>query len=543
MESSPDKFTRTLIAILVVLMLATAHLWGVVETSEARYAEISREMYRSGDWMHPTLLNIHHYHKPPITYWLTAASYFVFGVNPFATRVPLTISFAVQVWLVSRIAKQLFPNPHAACYSALVYATLPIVLLSARGLTTDSYLATFVALAIYCWIMFRTSGKMAFLFGCSAALGLGFLTKGPVALLVPGLVMVGSRYTTDKGRTPPAMRYILAAIVFFVVVGLSWFVILVGENFHFADYFFFHHFVDRVAHAEVFSRKEPWYYYLLILPIVFLPWLPLFITGIYDTRGRTAVDKRSSVVRIAIWWFLIPLIAFSLFSSKLVLYILPLSIGFSLITGYSISQGVARSSVATFTSLIILIYLGLIAAPFAAPKLVVNPVVQLIPVVALLATLAAGIFTATRQRGIIVSASMFALTLILFSSAVLRTNGIEVNTLRPVSLFITKNNLRGRNILVYDQLLPSLAFELDKDIISINAGNKYLRRETQFEESDQWKDSMVDVSNEVSLRKLDSLLSKKTVLIVKKELPLQMRAHLNSSWNKRELGKWLVYYN
>jgi 4-amino-4-deoxy-L-arabinose transferase-like glycosyltransferase len=542
MENSPDKFIGTFIAVLVVVMLATAHLWGVVETSEARYAEISREMYRSGDWLHPTLLSIHHYHKPPVTYWLTAASYFVFGVNLFATRILLTFSFALQVWLVFRIARQLFPNPHVACYSALVYATLPIVLVSARGLTTDSYLATFVALAIYCWIVFRTSGKMAFLFGCSAALGLGFLTKGPVALLVPGLIMVGSRYTAENARTQAGMRYTLAAILLFLIVGLSWFVILVVENPLFADYFFFHHFVDRVVHAEVFTRKEPWYYYLLILPIVFLPWVPFFIAGIYNKRARTAGSKLS-VVHIAIWWFLLPLIAFSLFSSKLVLYILPLSIGFSLITGYSISQGVARAPVATFTSLIILIYLGLIAAPFAASNFVVNPVVQLIPVAALLATLAAATFPAKRERRIIASASMFGITLILFSSAVMRRNGIEVNTLEPVSSFLAENNLRTRNIVVYDQLLPSLAFELDKETISIYGGNKYLRRETQFENNDEWKDSLIDASNDGSLQKIDSLLSDSTVLIVKNELPLQLKAHMNRSWNKKQFGKWLVYYN
>src|SRR5690349_8246269 len=136
MESSPGTLIGTLIGVLVVVMLATAHWWGVVETSEARYAEISREMYRSGDWLHPSLLNIHHYHKPPITYWLAAASYFAFGVNHFATRLLLTVSFALQVWLVFHIARQVFADTHVAWCSALVYATLPIVLVSARGLTT-----------------------------------------------------------------------------------------------------------------------------------------------------------------------------------------------------------------------------------------------------------------------------------------------------------------------------------------------------------------------------------------------------------------------
>ena len=89
-------------------MLVTANLWGVLETSEARYAEISREMQQSGDWMHPTLLGIHHYHKPPVTYWLTAASFSLFGVNDFAARFFLTIAFALQVYMIFLIAKSIF---------------------------------------------------------------------------------------------------------------------------------------------------------------------------------------------------------------------------------------------------------------------------------------------------------------------------------------------------------------------------------------------------------------------------------------------------
>jgi 4-amino-4-deoxy-L-arabinose transferase-like glycosyltransferase len=543
MESSPDKFSAVLIALLFVVMLSTAHLWGVVETSEARYAEISREMYRSGDWLHPTLLNIHHYHKPPMTYWLTAASYSVFGVNFFATRALLAVSFALQVWIVFHIAKQLFNNADVAWRSALVYATLPIVLISARGLTTDSYVATFMALGIYCWIKFRTSGSVGFLFGCSAALGLGFLTKGPVALLVPGLVMVGSRYATVEARPGYKMLYTLAAMILFLVVALSWFVVLVAEDLRFAGYFFFHHLVDRVAHAEVFSRQEPWYYYLVVIPIVFLPWITFFIMGSYNKQTKTSEDQQALVRDIAIWWFLLPLVAFSLFSSKLILYILPLSIGFSLVTGYSISQGIRKASLTIFTGMIVLVYIGLISVRFIAPSIAIHPAVQMIPMFSLLGTLAIAFFNIRYQRRIVISASIFALTLVLFSSALFGSNGIEVNTLKPVSSFIIENNLRNRNIVVYNQLLPSLAFELDKQIISIYAGNKYLKRETQFEKDGAWKDSLIDATSQASNQRIDSLLSQNTVLIVREALPVQLKVHVNSSWNKKAFGKWLVYYN
>lgn len=162
-----DTYVRRvpiLITVLGVLMLTTSNLWGVIETSEARYAEISREMFRSGDWLHPRLLNIHHYHKPPITYWLTAISYSIFGVNAFAVRFFLTVAFCLQVFLILKIAQQLFENTRTAWYAALVYATLPTVLISVRGLTTDAYLSTFVLLSIYWWIGYLKSSKVYFLY-------------------------------------------------------------------------------------------------------------------------------------------------------------------------------------------------------------------------------------------------------------------------------------------------------------------------------------------------------------------------------------------
>jgi 4-amino-4-deoxy-L-arabinose transferase len=66
---------------MLLILLITSGIYPLSETSEARYAEISREMYLNGDFLHPKLLGIYHYHKPPITYWITAIGYSIFGVN------------------------------------------------------------------------------------------------------------------------------------------------------------------------------------------------------------------------------------------------------------------------------------------------------------------------------------------------------------------------------------------------------------------------------------------------------------------------------
>jgi len=60
--------------------------WGLTDSSEARYAEIGKEMFINKDYINPTLLGIKHLHKPPVTYYLTALGYQIFGVHEFAAR-------------------------------------------------------------------------------------------------------------------------------------------------------------------------------------------------------------------------------------------------------------------------------------------------------------------------------------------------------------------------------------------------------------------------------------------------------------------------
>tara|TARA_R110002050_G_scaffold300803_1_gene472971 strand:- start:12840 stop:13265 length:426 start_codon:yes stop_codon:yes gene_type:complete len=113
--------------------------YGVIETSDARYAEISREMFESGEFIHPTLLGIKHYHKPPLTYYVTALSYSIFGVNSFAARFFIQLAILIQILFVYRLAKLLFNDKQTALWSSLIYISLPIVLISSRNLTTDPY--------------------------------------------------------------------------------------------------------------------------------------------------------------------------------------------------------------------------------------------------------------------------------------------------------------------------------------------------------------------------------------------------------------------
>ncbi len=537
---SQNKRLLYLVLVLAFLMLATANFWGVIETSEARYAEVGREMFRSGDWLHPTLLNIYHYHKPPLTYWLTAAAYSLFGVNPFAARFFLTIAFCIQVFLVHRIALHLFKNEQTAYFAALVYATLPIVLISVRGLTTDAYLTTFVLSGVYSWIRFLETRKAMFLYGMAAAMGLGFLTKGPVVLVIPIFAMAGLRRWYPSA--PISSLRVAFAVLIFLLISFSWFTFLTAEDPVFADYFFFRHLVDRVAHAEVFSRAKPWYYYLPMIPVIYLPWIGMVLPGSQERAG-TATEGRRLTRRLAIWWFLGPLIVFSMFTSKLVLYILPLSIGFSLVAAYFLTFGKFKPLYWVFFPIIGIVYAGLIAVPFFPPGFNYDPILVSIPTVALLASAGVLLLKLTKESIVTAWSFLFAATLILYASLFFRLNSLQVNGITPIASFIKENGLEEREILVYNELLPSLSFELDKDIVSVYAGSNALKRETQFQKDDAWKNFLFDETVDDGRAKVQQAVSKKAVVIAKNELPDQVQKAMSGKWNEKKFGKWVVYYN
>ena len=148
---------RALLIVAISFLLLTFNLgsWGITETSESRYAEISREMLVNNDYVHPKLLGIHHYHKPPITYQITTLGYKIFGVNEFGARFFLQIAILIQLILVYNITLLFYKKKKIAFSAMLIYFSFPIVIISSRNLTTDAYLTTTVLASIFFWLYYK----------------------------------------------------------------------------------------------------------------------------------------------------------------------------------------------------------------------------------------------------------------------------------------------------------------------------------------------------------------------------------------------------
>ncbi|OKL39831.1 ArnT family glycosyltransferase [Pontibacter flavimaris] len=535
-----DQSLLGLLLVLFLLLLLNLGGWGVVETSEARYAEISRAMWQSGDLLHPRLLGIQHYHKPPLTYIITSYGMELFGPNAFGARFFLQLSLVLQVWLVYLIGKQIFSSPRQALLAAVVYLTIPAVLISARNLTTDSFLATFELAAILAWLKYKTRAEIGWLYFFYLLLALAFLTKGPVGLIFPVLVAIGfgGNYTSDIGHT--SGWHHLPALLLFLALGSSWYVYLMLQDPQFVDYFLFKHTVQRYANPETFGRSKPWWFYLVLAPALSLPW-----SGILLAQLGRLKKMPSRLKRLFILWILVPLVFFSFSGSKLILYILPIFAGQALLTAWLLHH-MAEKAVTKAMHAGLLYFTVLAVALFVAPLLPVGvalPWRVLAYPVLILGALAI-LWTGERQpqQKLVYGALVFTALLLPYSAKLLAHNPQFTNGSRPVAEVITTRSLQERPVLVYNRLLPSLAFELNKSIVSLDDGTSKLERELQFEQDEQWREQLLQLNRPEDMQRLRELLEQKPVLVVKNELPAERQWMLEHFDAQEQVGEWVVYY-
>ncbi|HKE96824.1 MAG TPA: glycosyltransferase family 39 protein, partial [Povalibacter sp.] len=318
-----------LVAILVLLgfcFQGSRPLW---EPDEGRFVNIALQMLDSGDWWVPRFNDEQiHLAKPPMTYWLLAASMTVFGRNEWAARVPHAIAFVLTALLVADIARGLASaRPRLA---ALVWATSVAPLAGAFVVTTDAILVLFQAAAMCA--MVRAGVPQAenidrrWIRLCWLAFALAFLTKGPPGLL-PLLAIVVWLAWQRRWQTLGGL-FDAVGVAVFLGVGLGWYVAIAARVPGAAGYFLGYEFVDRIF-TGVHGRNAAWYgalsVYVPTLVLGLLPWWPFTLRRPEAAGESSPALPRSS--RGFLWsWFAVPMVCFALARSRLPLYVLPLFI-------------------------------------------------------------------------------------------------------------------------------------------------------------------------------------------------------------------------
>jgi 4-amino-4-deoxy-L-arabinose transferase-like glycosyltransferase len=334
-----------LVALLIALAFAFQGTRGIWEPDEGRYSAAAINMLASGDYLVPTVDGEHpHLTKPPLTYWVLAASFAVFGHGEWAARLPAALAFIgtgllvfVLGWRFVR-ARPWLP--------ALVWATSLGPVIGANVVSTDALLALFETAAIVAFVTAwdrAGASRRRWIVAMWGSWGLAFLTKGPPGLL-PLLAVVLFLGVHDRAFLralfPPG------GVALFCLVAFPWFVLILLQDPHLLGYFLGYEVVGRVFTAT-HARNAEWYgafkIYAPVLVMGALPWWALAIGAAGGLRGtwtrlRECIATRRIEGLLLLYWFLVPLVVFFASQSRLQLYVLPLFVPLSLIVARPLAR-------------------------------------------------------------------------------------------------------------------------------------------------------------------------------------------------------------
>ena len=323
-----------LIALVWFVMLGYRDLMG---PDEGRYAEIPREMVESGDWITPRLNGFKYFEKPAFQYWMTAAGFAVFGENNATARLWVAlISFLGALW-VMYVGGRLW-GVEAGLYGFLILSSSLMYYVLGHHITLDMTVGVFLAGGVGSLLIAQTGRQdpvrvRNWMLVGWAMLALATLTKGLIGIVLPGgVVLIYSLWQRDWALW--RHLHLGKGVLLFLGITAPWFIAVSLANPEFAEFFFIHEHFDRYT-STVHRRDQPAWYFLPILLAGMSPWINRGVAALVRPGFslRPGPSKDFDPVRFLWTYALFVLFFFSLGSSKLAGYILPMFPAIALLAG------------------------------------------------------------------------------------------------------------------------------------------------------------------------------------------------------------------
>jgi 4-amino-4-deoxy-L-arabinose transferase-like glycosyltransferase len=305
------------------------------ERAEIYFMDGARSLVERGDALVPYYRGEPFFDKPALTYWLMAASYRAFGFSPKSARL-VSAAAALGVLLSTLALGVLVLDRRSALVGALLLATTLAFLSFGRVAMSDMLLTLWTTLALAsAFRLFQPAPPSWTLPALGAVLGLGFLTKGPIALLLPGLGILFLRVRASGARPEWTRLGATLAVLLFVACGLGWFVALyLRLGWDPLAYFFLRENLQRFA-AQTYDAGREWWFYVPAYLAVGMPWslfLPVALSC--HLREDLAGVPELSGSRLLAAWAGLMLLPLSLSRGKIDYYLLPALPAVSLVLGH-----------------------------------------------------------------------------------------------------------------------------------------------------------------------------------------------------------------
>ena len=353
-----------LLALAAALLLFRLGSLPLVGPDEPRYARVAVEMHRAGSYLVPTLQGQPWLEKPPLYYWLAGAAFSLLGETEAAARLPSVLAALLFAGTILLIAGRLY-GEETGLHAGFVAATAPLVFAYGRAAAMDMLLATTVtgAVGLIGLRLLGLAGRRA-VPAAWVLMALATLAKGPLGLLLPGLIVAGYVVATRQWRL---VRTVLspAGIALFLLVAAPWYVLMWRhQGSAFVDVFLLNHNLQRFT-STIHRHPGSIFYYVPVLLAGIFPWTGLGVAGL-----GTLQPRRSQADLFVLVWLVLPLLFFSMAGSKLPGYILPCLAPLAFVTGraaQAMALGHLRGPLGTGTRAAAMVTLLLACVLAAAP--------------------------------------------------------------------------------------------------------------------------------------------------------------------------------
>ncbi len=325
--------------------LGVASLWDV---DEAVNAQAAREMRDADTWVIPTFNYQLRTAKPVMLYWLQRASYAAFGVSEWSARFPSVVASWLIVLLTYELARQMFGRG-TALLAGVVLASVGHFVILSHAATPDATLLLFTSLTYLAFWTFHVGNSRAWWIPTAVGCGLAMLTKGPIGVVLPGIVIcMYFAWNRELGRLLDR-RAFLASVVF-IFVAIPWYALVASETRgEWLTAFFGNENVNRFLSPMEGHHGTLWFYPAAII-VMFIPWTVFLLAAVwYGVRGtvrrvgeeecgrggdkeRGSVGEEVRAHRFLVCWAVAYLVFFSAAATKLPNYVFPLYPALAILT-------------------------------------------------------------------------------------------------------------------------------------------------------------------------------------------------------------------
>jgi 4-amino-4-deoxy-L-arabinose transferase-like glycosyltransferase len=465
------------------------------DANEAFYVETPREMIQRGDFVSPTFNYLPRLNKPVLSYWIVSAFYKVFGVSVGVQRLPIALG-AVTMILTAFLLARAGADPPAgngrrgtamesALWAAAGLAVAPRLMMFGRRIFIDIYISMFMALTLLFFALAERypERRRLFLLSMYASVGLGMLTKGPVAAALPALVF--AIYLVVHGELRRVREMMIpAGLIVVLAIVVPWYAALYHRyGWTYITSFFVGENIARYTEGlGVETRRGPLFYLPVVLSDSF-PWsLCLFgAAGLWlaewrAARGLAGPARLALRVRTLLWLWVLGIIAFFTFSAaKQDLYIFPIVPAVAALAGLFVARETADGTPARPLSLrITAAVIGLLLAVAGAATLYIFQAAGKVyaldgaafvgAAAAIGGAVALGLALANRARAALAVVLLSLITLNWAFVIRVLPSFERYKPVPPLSAAIRERMADGDLVAHYNVALPSMVYYLGRHI-------------------------------------------------------------------------------